>query len=134
VNINKMKRKDFEALPHRKWNEDIGEFDSLIILPLRRRHDSGFRLMDFVAVRRYEPICLLSGSSDVVHIEGIGGYGFNWLERYSGLCPRLVPPIGWSIDCLPVSGLLRMFCDREMRVGEATSSFEIYQVTETGKK
>lgn len=127
MEINKMKRKDFESLPHRKWDEDIGEFDSLILLPLRQRHDSGYRLMDFVAVRDDKPICLLSGSSDVIHIEGIGGYGLDWLEKYNGF-PALVTPTGWNIDCLPTSGLLRMFCDGRIRVGEGLSSFEIYQV------
>jgi len=33
-------RKELEALPDRKWSEDIGEFDALIILPLRKTHDS----------------------------------------------------------------------------------------------
>lgn len=127
MDINQMKRKDFESLPHRKWDEDIGEFDTLIILPTRRRHDSSYRCMDFVAVREGKPLCLLSGCSDVVHIEGIGGYGFDWLVKYSG-CPSLVPPTGWSIDCLPTSGLLRMFCHGRIKAGLALSSFEIYQV------
>ena len=127
MDILKMKRKDFERLGRRKWSEDIGEFDSLIILPLKRRHDSGYRLLDFVAVKKGEPICLLSGCSDVIHIEGIAGFGFDWLRRYNE-CPKLVPPTEWSIDCLPVSGLFRMFCRGKMKAGTALSSFEIYQV------
>lgn len=127
MDINKMKRKDFEGLPHRKWNNDVGEFDSLVILPLRRRHDSGYRCMDFVAVKGDEPVCLLSGCSDFIHIEGIGGLGYGWLKKY-GKCPSLVPPTGWSIDCLPVSGLLRMFCHGKIKAGMGLSSFEIYQV------
>ena len=38
--------KELEALPAREWNEDIGEFDSLIILPTKHLHDSGFWCMD----------------------------------------------------------------------------------------
>jgi len=129
VNINTMKRKDFEKLSHREWNEDIGEFDSLIILPLKKRHDSGYRCLDFVAVKNDEPICLLSGCSDVVHIEGVGGFGYDWRYKYP-TCPHLVPPTQWSIDCLPVSGLLRLFCRGKIRVGTASSSFEIYQIKE----
>ena len=60
MNINDMTRKDFEALPHRKWNEEI-ICDNIIILPTKRKHDSGYRCMDFVAVTKNEPICLLSG-------------------------------------------------------------------------
>ena len=127
MNVNQMKRKDFESLPYRSWHEDIGEFDSLVILPLRQRHDSGYRLLDFIAVSGDEPICPLSGCSDVIHIGGIGGLGFNWLQKYDR-CPELVPPVDWSIDCLPVSGLLRMFCSGKMRAGAGLSSFEIYKV------
>ena len=120
-----MRRRDFEELRRRYWTEDIGEFDSLVILPLKMRHDSGYRCMDFVAVKDGEAMCRLAGGSDVLHIEGVGGYGYDWLSRYN-TCPSLVPPVGWSIDCLPTSGLLRMFCHRKIRVGDALSSFEIY--------
>ena len=67
-------KKELESLPAREWNEDIGEFDSLIILPTKHLHDSGFWCMDFVAVKGSEPFCRLSGCSDVIHIDGIGGY------------------------------------------------------------
>lgn len=124
-NINLMTRKEFEVLPSRKWDEDIGLFDTLVILPSRRLHDSGYRCIDFVAVRGDKAICRLSSCSDVIHIEGIGGYGFDWLKRY-GTVPEAVPPIGWSIDCLKVSGLLRLFAYHKLRAGSALSSFEIY--------
>lgn len=157
MDINNMTQLQFQCLPHRKWDEDIGVFDSLIILPagvnalsllkykiwrflsshiswikapelhtVNGMHDSGYRLLDFVAVKDQKPICRLSGCSDVIHIEGIGGLGFDWLHRYTGV-PDLVPPTDWSIDCLKRSGLLRMFCRGGIRVGSALSSFEIYQ-------
>ena len=127
MNINDMKRKDFEALPHRKWDEEI-ICDSIVIIPGRSRdlHDSGYRAMDFAAVKDGKAFCLLAGGSDVIHIDGIGGFGDNWLNKYKTV-PRLIPPSGWSIDCLPKSGLLRMFCDGKIRVGAALSSFEIYR-------
>lgn len=123
--IMDMTVKDFKNLPGRKWYEDIGKFDSLVILPTRKMHDSGFMCMDFVAVRKNEPICRLSGCSDVLHIDGIGGFG-EW-ELDKGI-PSMIPPKGWSIDCLPC-GLLRLFClgrDGNMEVGVAVSSFEVY--------
>lgn len=121
MNIHEMKRKDFDALPRRKWDEDIGEFEELIILPLRSLHDSGYRLLDFIAVKGGEPIARLSGCSDVIHINGIGGY-----SKFKGEIPRLIEPIGWSIDCLPKSGLLRLFTGESLTAGEALSRFEIY--------
>jgi len=114
-------RKEFEVLPERKWDEEIGEFDSMIILPTKHIHDSGFRCMDFVAVKGKEPFCRLSGCSDVIHIDGIGGYG-----EWKGNVPTVTPPKGWSIDCLKKSGLLRLFSDGKLKAGRALSSFELY--------
>lgn len=122
MDIMEMKKKDFKNLPHREWNEDIGEFDSLVIIPLNHKHDSGFMCMDFVAVNDNEPICLLSGCSDVIHIDGIGGYG-KWI---SGEVPRTVIPKSWSIDCIPC-GYLRIFANNcKLTCGHALSSFEIW--------
>ena len=89
-------------------------------------HDSGYRCMDFVAINKDdEPICKLSGCSDVIHIEGIGGYGYKWLEKYDGV-PKKIDPFGWNIDCLPKSGLLRLFNRETIVCGAGLSSFEIY--------
>jgi len=64
--------KEFQKLPMRGLNEDIGIFDSLIILPTEEIHDSNFRCMDFIAVKNDIPVCRLSGCSDVIHFDGIG--------------------------------------------------------------
>jgi len=133
MNINKMTKKEFESFPVRKWNEDI-KFNSIVILPSRRLHDSGYRLMDFVAIRAGKVICRLSGCSDVIHVDGIGGFGYNWNEKYKG-CPTLVPPSGWNIDCLPRSGLLHIWPrSNSMTVGDALSSFEIFHLPKNEEK
>jgi len=129
MNINTMTRKNFDALPARRWDEDIGEFDSLVILPLKKRHDSGYRLMDFVATREGEAVCRLSGCSDVLQLDGIGGLGFEWHLR-CGRVPDAIPPASWSIDCLPYSGLLRLFCGGKMRASDALSSISVYFIKE----
>ena len=122
--IDEMTREDFLALPQRNPNEPAELFDSLIILPLDDLHDSGYRCMDFVGCLNGEPICRLSGCSDVLHIDGIEGFG--------GFIRNALPPKGWTIDCLPGSGLLRLFPMREyrLRVGPALSSFEVFAVKE----
>ncbi len=126
--ISKMTRKEFDAVPLRNWNDDIGPFRSMVILPgrIKDMHDSGYRAMDFVAVDdKDKPICRLSGCSDVIDIEGIGGLGKDWYKTPAD--KRHVPNTGWIIDCLPKSGLLRIFSGRgNMTVGPALSSFEIY--------
>lgn len=59
------------------WSRDIEEFSSLVIIPLNYAHDSGWMCMNFVAVNKDgEPICRLSGCSDVLNLDGIGGYGY----------------------------------------------------------
>jgi hypothetical protein len=69
--------------------------------------------MDFAAIKDGEPLCLLSGCSDVVHIGGISAV--------------LRPAQSWSIDCLYPSGLMRLFClDGKLRAGSALSSFEVF--------
>lgn len=118
-NINEMKRQEFYDLPNIKWDEDIGKFDSLIILPKKEFHESGYRLMDFVAVIDNMPICRLSGCSDVLYIDEING---------GGRCraQELVKPKGWKIDCLKESGLLRLFGRGYLTAGPALSSFKVY--------
>lgn len=116
--------RELKALPNRGWDEDVGVFDRLIILPQRKLHESGFRCMDFVAVKRGKPFCRLSGCSDVINIDGIGGFG-----EWSGEIPKLIPPKGWSIDCLKKSGLLSIFTHDELKAGAALSSFELYAVS-----
>ena len=115
-----MTQEDFSEVPKRDnmWS-DFGEFRSLVIIPLDYEHDSGWMCMDFVAVSKDgEPICRLSGCSDVLNLDGIGGYG-NWRL---GKLPNHIEPKGWSIDCLPC-GYLRLFSRSTMTAGPALSNF-----------
>lgn len=105
-------------------------FDSVIVVPVDRIHDSGYRCMKFVLLQDSNVVGVCGGFSDVVHINGIGGYG-----RWNGSFPRLVKPVGWSIDCLPC-GVLRLFCHKKMTTDEWTGSdFSVYSTnTEIGGK
>ena len=113
MNVFDMTKEDFEKVPGRGgWSRDIGEFNALVIIPQDYAHDSGWMCMDFVAVSKDgEPICRLSGCSDVLNLDGIGGRGDRWQ--------------GWSIDCLPC-GYLRLFSRSTMTAGPALSNFEVY--------
>ena len=110
MNVFDMTKEDFEKVPERGgWSRDIGEFSSLVIIPLDYAHDSGWMCMDFVAVNDDgEPICRLSGYSDVLSFNVIDGCGKRW-----------------SIDCLPC-GYLRLFSQSALTAGPELSSFEIY--------
>lgn len=124
MKVQDMTREDFEKVPHRKnFMSVVKPFKSLVIIPTNEEHDSGYMCMDFVSVDEHgEPVERLSGCSDVLHINGIGGYG-NWRSLNM---PRLVPPIAWSIDCLKGSGYLRLFCGQVLTCGDALSSFEVF--------
>jgi len=131
MNINEMTIEDFKALRTREFDEDIGLFNSIILMPgsghKDELHDSGYRCMDFVAEKNNEPICLLSGCSDVVNIDGIGGVNYRKI-----VYPDLKIDSewkSWSIDCLAVSGLFRLFCGgHDLKCGIAISSFELLAI------
>lgn len=130
--FTKWTRKEFEALPTPKsyTNEEIGEVDSLVILPEKHHHDSGWRCMSFVTIQKGVPTYRISGCSDVIHLGGAGGYNFLYLsdcESYNRIKNRTVPNAAWQIDCLPVSGLLRIFSrNYKLYVGASLSDFELF--------
>jgi len=124
----KWYRWQFLIVPYRQsWHIAEKDIDAIVIIPLKHLHDSGWRCMDFVAIREDKPVCRLSGCSDVIHLGGIGGFG-KW---YEGMIPGKVEPIDWGIDSLERSGLLRVFCYGKLEAGSATSSFELFAKKES---
>jgi len=121
--INDWTKKEFEALPLREYGEDIGLFDSLVILQTKNVHESGFLCMDFVAVNEHIPMCRLSGCSDVIHIDGIAGLG-----EWDRIIPKSVITKGWRIDCLKKSKLLNLNSFYKLKAGNASSSFCLYSI------
>jgi len=111
--------REFKKLPKREHFNTPVECDSLVILPTRRKHDSGWLAMDFIAVNEGIPICRCSGCSDVLNIGGIGGYNFSFPDKF-------VRVRGWQIDCLPKSRLLRISCNYKLTLGPALSNFEVF--------
>jgi hypothetical protein len=116
----RRKREPYEELRCRRWEEDIGWFHSLVIVPEKELHESGYRCMSFVAYNEHnEPIVKIGGGSDVLHLGGIGG----WNDDLAAIRKNGNPP--WSIDCLP-NGCLRVFNNRRLRVGPDLSSMELF--------
>jgi len=127
--IDGMTRKQFDELPYRQDTFESVTCDCIVILPgcVKDMHDSGYRCMDFVAVRKNEPVCRLSGCSDVIHIDGISGMGDAFMK--TGAFPTMVKPKSWNIDCLAKSGLLRLWCGHyQVRCGAGLSSFELVAI------
>lgn len=112
-------RKEFDVVPWREqWGAPV-ECQGLVLLPLRKMHESGYRLVDAVAIKDGKPLCRVSGCSDVIHLDGIGGGLLGQIDLSAG---------GWNLDCLPVSGLFHLFGPKCITVKAALSSLEVVRV------
>ena len=84
-------------------------FNGFIIVPTGEIHESDFQCMKFILLDHEDIVGAVSGWSDVIHFNGIGGYGEYDDDYATKLRTRLVPVVGYQIDCLPNSGCLRVF-------------------------
>lgn len=125
ANIQSMTLEDLLAVPQSKTLGEIGPFTGFVIVPTGELHYSGFGCMKFVITRHNEIVGAVGGWCDVVHLNGIGGYGLDWQKS---LTDGKVPVINWSIDLLPKSGCLRVFSSHRLvlRDGFMGSDFEVY--------
>lgn len=141
MNIFDMKKEDFDevapiecVLIKNKIKISELKFMSVVIIPNGNMHDSGWQCMDIVLVNQnLEPIGKVETASDVLHLDGIGGRGYDWLYKRFG---HLVEAKGWKIDCLPCS-YLRLFNDtRNMYFDDylCFSDLEIYSDFSENKK
>ena len=137
--ICSMTKEDFANLPrfgdegYDGFDPNKDTFQSMVIIPTGEEHSSGFQCMEFALIGdNGVAICRVGGGSDVVVIDGIGGYGVNGISKAPRLKDgrRVIVPHGWSIDCLPC-GYLRLFTNggcslRLERPYWNGSTFEIY--------
>lgn len=119
MNIN-SKREEFENLD---YFEPTDEFNGVVIIPTNELHDSGFGCMKFALINHGEVVGCVGGGSDVIHLNGIGGYGKDFNKT---LKIGMVKRIDWSIDCLS-NGLIRLFCSYKLDIDEfILSDFNLY--------
>lgn len=118
IDISQMTKEDFQKVPSVELPQT---FDSFVIVPTGELHESGWGCMKFVLLSKREIIGSVGGWADVIHFDGIGGYG-RWRDRV----PMEIPPKGWSIDCLPC-GYLRVFAQGALSTGDwLVSDFNVY--------
>ena len=116
-------REEFENLDYFKSADD---FNGVVIIPTNELHDSGFRCMKFALTNGNEVVGCVGGISDVMHLNGIGGYGKYNKDFDKTLKTDMVKRIDWSIDCLP-NGLIRLFCSGKLDIDEIIiSDFNLY--------
>ena len=104
-------REEFLAIEN--FNPKV-PFRDVIIVPADTVHDSGFLCMKFVFVLHGEIVGAASGWSDVLHINGIGGYGKYGKEWHRAFSEQTVKRVSWKIDCLPKSRCIRLMCDFDL--------------------
>lgn len=100
-------------------------FTGIVIVPMNYKHDSGFQCMKYILLNHWDIVGVVGGSSDVMHINGIGGYG-----KEPNYTTRMVKAHDLRIDCLPKSKCLRLFSDDEMELWDlfCGSDFSFYYV------
>lgn len=64
-----MTRKELFAVPKREWNETLTGVTGVWVIPSRRKHDSGWACMDFVASTP-DGLVRFGGGCDDVAFEG----------------------------------------------------------------
>lgn len=102
INISKKK---LLALPNRDWNR-ITEYTSLILIPSKTLHDSGYPHITVVGVIWMKPVEIAAASCDCINIS-----------------PR---QFSFHLDILPKSGLTHLIASRNtFRVGNDLSSLSV---------
>jgi len=126
---------EFLNLPDMRWDEEV-VCNGFVIVPLDQTHDSGYKCMAFVPLdNENKPMGLFSGCSDALNLGGImAGLPIPtspWPSKH-GQSQHAIP---WTLDCLTVSKLLRVFIGtrQKIRFGPALSSQEVFTVPHTGE-
>lgn len=60
-----MTRKELLAVPKRKWDEVLTDVSGVYVIPSRRKHESGYNCMDFVATTPKGMIRFGGGCDDI---------------------------------------------------------------------
>jgi len=61
--LNDWTHKELMALPEREWGEE-SEYDSVLIVSTKKKHDSGWAAMAIIGVRNLMPVEIASSCTD----------------------------------------------------------------------
>ena len=128
IELSKYTKEELLSIPNH--GDADAQFNAITIVPTGRLHDSGFQMMKFIMSKDGKVVMACSGWSDVMHINGIGGYGkFGTNECEEAITKQRVRRIGWCIDCLAKSGCVRLFTNNaycKIKDGFIGSDFIFY--------
>ncbi len=106
MDINKMTRKQFEALPYIYDMEDekcfnTRDVDSIVLIPTRRHDSSGYNIFEVVACYHWKPIGKCNGydTFSIYMDSHFNRVGIDCL-RGSSLMRIFLPPDEYEIDAL----------------------------------
>lgn len=108
-------RQKLLSAPKRPWNKELHNVRSLYVIPTRRKHDSGYNCMIYVAA-------VVNGDEE--ELVQCGGYSDHlWMTDKNAKLRTSMSDI--SMDC--VDGVLRLyhFCGAFFQVGWDGSTVEI---------
>lgn len=131
TNILDMSKEELLAIEN--FGSNV-EFDGFVIVPTSGIHESLFGCMKFILLdKEMNIVGSVGGYSDVIHFNGIGGYGEYDDDYSTRVRTGLVPAVGYRIDCLPKSGCLRVFAHgtKFKTDGFGGSDFCFYAVKKT---
>ena len=116
---------DAETLKNLNYMKPEEPFNGFILIPTGEVHDSGYGCMKFILLNHDKIVGCVGGGSDVVALNGIGGYGgYDEIAKES-IRTRKVPVIDWSIDLLP-NGLFRVYTSKNLKIdGMVLSTFQV---------
>ena len=101
------RRQELLAVPARKWDEVLKDVRGVFVIPSRRKHDSGWRCMDFVAeVGEERKLVRFGGYTDAVYFHGAN----------------------FNMDCEMASGLIHIWNRNGFIVSEDLSSIDFIEV------
>ena len=120
--IMEYSRKEFKKMT--PYIPDNLEFNGIIIVPMKEIHDSGFGCMKFILLEDTEIVGVCGGFNDAIHLNGFGGYGLDYDKEND---PQTVHRVDWSIDILPKSKCVRLFCSNRLQLPDAVfEAFSVY--------
>ena len=93
-------REQLLSAPQRNFNEVLHNVTSLYIIPTRRKHDSGYNCMVYVAVVKDE-----NGNKKYVRCGGYSDHLYARIENLSKI--PFLPDCSFSIDC--EKGVIRLY-------------------------
>lgn len=98
-------------------------FNGIVIVSTGKVHESGYLCMKLVFVSGCRVVGCAGGCCDVLHLNGIGGYGLNYKET---IVTQKVDHINWQVDLLP-NGCVRIYTSKKLQIGSCNiSDFEVF--------